>query len=84
LTLGPDQLADFLNPPPAQVTLSGYALTNPDYAVVTVTSGDEFMGTLKLISPLALAFRDTASILPGITHADIDHNSRPSDFKRYL
>ena len=81
LTLGPEDLTEFLSPPPAEISMSGYALVNPDYEIVTVTANDGFYGDVELVSPLAMEFSDTVSILPGITHADIDPNSRPKDFE---
>jgi hypothetical protein len=81
LILGPEDLTEFLNPPPAEISMSGYALINPDYEIITITPNDGFYGDIEFVSPLAMVFGDTVSIFPGITHTDIDPNSRPKDFE---
>lgn len=80
ITIGSQQLYDFLNPAPAQITISGDAILNPDYVVTTVSSTDNFYGDLELYSPLALAISDTISIDLDVSETGIDPDSRPDNF----
>lgn len=74
------QLYDFLNPPPQQITISGAAIMNPDYAVATITANDDFYGDFEIYSPFALALSDTISIDLDISDMTIDPDSRPNNF----
>ena len=80
-TVTSEELADFLNPPPSQITVSGQATINPDYQVCTITSNDFFYGDLLIYSPFALAILDTVSIDTDISDSEIDADSRPDEFE---
>lgn len=81
LSLGPDQTAQFLSPPPTDITISGQSVINPDYAVATIRMSDSFFGDMLISSPFSLAITDTISITPEISHTTIDDDSRPDDFR---
>ena len=80
ITIGSQQLYDFLNPPPAQITISGDAVINPDYGIFTVAANDDFYGDFELYSPFALAIADTISFDLDINDTAIDPESRPNNF----
>jgi hypothetical protein len=81
VSVGGQELSDFLNPPPAQITVTGQALLNPDYVVTTVTSGDYFYGEVEIYSPFALAIADTIPVDLDISDTEIDPDSRPDNFQ---
>ena len=80
LTVGSEDLYDFLNPPPSQITISGEAVMNPDYDIATITANDNFYGDFEIYSPFALALTDTISIDLDISDMTIDPDSRPNNF----
>jgi len=80
ITVGSQQLYDFLNPAPEQISISGQAVMNPDYGIATVTANDNFYGDFEIYSPFALAISDTISIDMDINDTSIDPDSRPDDF----
>ena len=80
ITIGSQDLRDFLNPPPAQITISGEATMNPDYDIATITANDNFYGDFEIYSPFALAVSDTISIDLDINETTIDPDSRPNNF----
>ena len=81
VTVEAQELSDFLNPPPDQITVSGQAVLNPDYEVTTVTSGDYLYGNFELYSPLAMAISDTIAVDLDISDTEIDPGSRPENFQ---
>jgi hypothetical protein len=80
LSVDSQEISDFLNPPPDQITISGQAILNPDYAISTITASDNFYGELEIYSPFAFAISDTISIDMDISDSEIDEDSRPDDF----
>ena len=82
LTLGPDETADFLNPPPATMTFSGTGIMNPDYQVVTVRKNDTFTGRMNFSSAFSLTIRDTVEVAPEISTVSLD--SRPDNLQDKL
>jgi len=80
ITVGSQDLYDFLNPPPTQLTVSGQATMNPDYGIATVTANDYFFGDYEIYSPFAIAISDTVSVDLDINRTTIDPDSRPDDF----
>jgi hypothetical protein len=80
LTVGSQQLADFLDPPPSQITVSGNAVMNPDYGIATISSSDSFYGDIEIYSPLALAIDNAISIDLDINETTIDPGSRPNNY----
>lgn len=82
LTLGPDETAEFLNPPPATMTFSGTGIMNPDYDVVTINQNDMFTGRVNFSSTFSLTIRDTVEIEPEISSVSLD--SRPDNLQDNL
>ena len=80
LSVDSQEISDFLNPPPDQITISGQAILNPDYAISTITADDSFYGEVEIYSPFALAISDTISIDMDISDTEIDEDSRPDNF----
>lgn len=80
ISVSSQELSDFLNPAPSQITISGQALLNPDYAICTITAGDNFYGDMEIYSPFAFAISDTISIDMDISDSEIDEDSRPDNF----
>ena len=80
ISVSSQELSDFLNPPPSQITISGQALLNPDYAISTITANDNFYGEMEIYSPFAFAISDTISIDMDISDSEIDEDSRPDNF----
>ncbi len=81
LEVSSQELSDFLNPPPSDISISGSAVLNPDYAVVTITADDNFYGEVQIYSPIALAIYDSVSIETDISETEIDKDSRPDNFQ---
>ncbi len=80
ISIGSQQISDFLNPPPSQITISGQAILNPDYEISTITANDSFYGDMEIYSPFAFAISDTISIDMDISDSEIDEDSRPDNF----
>lgn len=80
ISVSSQELSDFLNPAPSQITISGQALLNPDYAISTITANDNFYGDMEIYSPFAFAISDTISIDMDISDSEIDEDSRPDNF----
>ncbi|MEE9554858.1 MAG: hypothetical protein V3W18_11220 [candidate division Zixibacteria bacterium] len=80
ISVASQDLYDFLNPPPAQITISGEAIMNPDFAISTITANDNFYGDFEIYSPFALAISDTISIDLDINETTIDSDARPDNF----
>jgi hypothetical protein len=74
ITVGPDEMADFLDPPPDQIEITGIATFNPDFAQGTITRSDQVYGNLLISSPLAFTLADTAEI-----ELDIESNEMSDD-----
>jgi len=80
ITVGSQELSDFLNPPPQQMTIYGDAIMNPDFSLATITANDNLYGDFEIYSPFALAISDTISVDLDINDTSIDPDSRPDDF----
>ncbi len=80
ISVSSQELSDFLNPAPSQITISGQAILNPDYAISTITANDNFYGELEIYSPFAFAISDTISVDMDISDSEIDEDSRPDNF----
>ena len=80
ISISSQELSDFLNPPPSQITISGQAILNPDFAISTITANDNFYGEVEIYSPFAFAISDTISIDMDISDSEIDEDSRPDNF----
>ncbi len=81
LSVPSSELSNFLNPPPAQITISGQAIINPDYGITTVTNNDFFYGEVEISSPFAMAILDTIGVDLDIQKTNIDSKSRPENFQ---
>lgn len=80
ISIGSEDLSDFLNPPPGMISISGNATLNPDYDIVTMTAADYINGDIYIYSPFALAISSPISIDMDISDCGIDHESRPDNF----
>jgi hypothetical protein len=80
ISVGSEDLSNFLNPPPGVISISGNATMNPDYDIVTLTAADYINGDIYIYSPFALAISSPVSIDMGISDCGIDHESRPDNF----
>jgi len=80
ISIGSEDLSNFLNPPPGIISISGNATLNPDFDIVTVTAADYINGDIYIYSPFALAISSPVSIDMDISDCGIDHESRPDNF----
>lgn len=78
LTLGSEELAAFLNPPPERIAITGQAVFNPDGEIVTITSSDYFFGQVNITSPLAFSLNDTIKVELDINESDINEGDMPN------
>jgi hypothetical protein len=69
---GEEEVSDFLNPFPEEITVTGQAIFNPDYAEGYLTSEDFIYGEIEIRSPLAFAILDTAEMEMDIEEVDGD------------
>ncbi len=79
ITIGSEQLSDFLDPPPNRIEIGGEAVFNPDGGIGTITENDFIYGDILISSPLAFSIADTATIDLDIERQEIS-NDVP-DFK---
>jgi hypothetical protein len=77
LTLGSEELAAFLNPPPERIAIVGQAIFNPEGEIVTITRNDYFFGEVKISSPLAFSLNDTIKVNLDINESDINQGDIP-------
>ncbi|MBD3232859.1 MAG: hypothetical protein GF315_03965 [candidate division Zixibacteria bacterium] len=62
ITVEPEELSAFLDPPPNQIDMQGSATLNPDGGTGTVATTDYIYGDFLISSPLAFSIADTADI----------------------
>jgi len=67
---GEQELADFLNPFPDEVTVQGQAIFNPDYEGGHISQEHGIYGEIEIRSPLSFAILDTAEMEMDIEEVD--------------
>jgi hypothetical protein len=78
-TLRPSEaeLAQFFNPAPTNLVITGQGTINPDYEIVSLKRGDNVWGEIAFQSPLAFVINDTLQIDPEISRVEMD--SKPEE-----
>ncbi len=79
ITVEPEELSAFLDPPPNQIDMQGSATLNPDGGTGTVATTDYIYGDFLISSPLAFSIADTADIDLDIESKEISDDAPDFD-----